>query len=282
MHIQNVPRQNVLRQNVPRTKRPKGQTLTVQFFHLLIFPFIYGLSFLLLSLTLLSFSFCTVLSVTAQPILVFFYPFLYCSIPSLLSCPLLCWLVLSRPVLSFISFPVLSWPFPFDSCLSFYSTLCPFCHFLYFPVLSCLRLASFPSSSVSLWVANGSLCSWSRYFSRLKKVSKKMGVILHRFRSRRLILLAVAGRIMSSICKTFTIIICDQSIAPVQQHAHVQLQCSHHKWSTHNSTDVTVNCGSYAVPKCSLHQLRPTGWVQILQTSARFPLIYCRHFKYSY
>ena len=102
---QNVPRQNVPRQNVTRTKRPKGQTLTVQFFHLLIFPFIYGLSFLLLSLTLLSFSFCTVLSVTAQPILVFFYPFPLLLYPfltvlssPLLACPLLCWLVLSRPV----------------------------------------------------------------------------------------------------------------------------------------------------------------------------------------
>ena len=58
---------------------------------------------------------------------------------------------------------------------------------------------SFPSSSVSLCVANGSLCSWSRYFSRLKKVSKKTGVILQYFKSFRLMLFAVAGLIMSSI-----------------------------------------------------------------------------------
>lgn len=35
---------------------------------------------------------------------------------------------------------------------------------------------------------NGSFCSWSRYFSMLKKVSKKMWDILHLLRSRRVIL----------------------------------------------------------------------------------------------
>lgn len=36
--------------------------------------------------------------------------------------------------------------------------------------------------------ANGSLCSWSRYFSRLKKVSKNMWAIRQRFKSPRVIL----------------------------------------------------------------------------------------------
>jgi len=36
--------------------------------------------------------------------------------------------------------------------------------------------------------ANGSLCSWSRYFSRLKKVSKNMWAMRQRFRSPRVIL----------------------------------------------------------------------------------------------
>lgn len=36
--------------------------------------------------------------------------------------------------------------------------------------------------------ANGSLCSWSRYFSKLKKVSKNMWAIRQRFKSPRVIL----------------------------------------------------------------------------------------------
>ena len=60
-------------------------------------------------------------------------------------------------------------------------------------------ITSFPSSSTSRCVANGSLCSWSRYFSRLKKVSKKTGVILHLFKSFNVILFLVLGRIISSI-----------------------------------------------------------------------------------
>lgn len=42
--------------------------------------------------------------------------------------------------------------------------------------------------SPTFCTANGSLCSWSRYFSRLKKVSKNMWAIRQRFRSPRVIL----------------------------------------------------------------------------------------------
>ena len=146
MHIQNVlrqnvPRQNVPRQNVTRTKRPKGQTLTVQFFHLLIFPFIYGLSLLLLSLTSTVLSFCTVLSLPPSPFLYFSILFLYCSIPSLLSCPLLCWLVLSFVGLFF---PALS-PSPF---LYFSNLSCTALFLLYCPILTFVGL-SFPAHVLS-------------------------------------------------------------------------------------------------------------------------------------
>ena len=63
-------------------------------------------------------------------------------------------------------------------------------------------ITSFPSSSTSRCVANGSRCSWSRYFSRLKKVSKKTGVILHLFKSCSVIWFLVAGRIISNIWLT--------------------------------------------------------------------------------
>lgn len=57
------------------------------------------------------------------------------------------------------------------------------------------------SSSV-LFDANGSFCSWSKYFSKLKNVSKKTGVIFDLFRSHREILSPACGLIMSRICKT--------------------------------------------------------------------------------
>lgn len=47
--------------------------------------------------------------------------------------------------------------------------------------------------------ANGSLCSWSRYFSRLKKVSKNMWAILQRFKSPRVILPG-ENNIFTNIC----------------------------------------------------------------------------------
>ena len=62
-----------------------------------------------------------------------------------------------------------------------------------------LRISSPFSESGSRCEANGSRCSWSRYFSKLKKVSKKMGVIWQRFRSFRDTLPATDGWIMSSI-----------------------------------------------------------------------------------
>ena len=54
---------------------------------------------------------------------------------------------------------------------------------------------------LTLALAKGSFCSWSRYFSRLKKVSKKSGVILHAFRSCMVILPSKLGLTMSSIYK---------------------------------------------------------------------------------
>lgn len=61
---------------------------------------------------------------------------------------------------------------------------------------------SCPSVSCSLCEAKGSLCSWSRYFSRLKNVSKNIGVILHLFRSVSDTLPGTRGRIMSNIWNT--------------------------------------------------------------------------------
>ena len=58
---------------------------------------------------------------------------------------------------------------------------------------------SLPSSSTSRWEAKGSFCSWSRYFSRLKKVSKKIGVIRHRRISCKDITSSFFGIIISNI-----------------------------------------------------------------------------------
>lgn len=55
------------------------------------------------------------------------------------------------------------------------------------------------SESESRCVAKGSRCSWSRYFSKLKNVSKKIGVSLHFFRSDRVILPSSAGCTISNI-----------------------------------------------------------------------------------
>ena len=65
---------------------------------------------------------------------------------------------------------------------------------------------SLPSSSTSLFDANGSLCSWSKYFSRLKNVSKKMGVIRHLFISCSDITLRFFGIIISNIWKVRNIV----------------------------------------------------------------------------
>lgn len=61
------------------------------------------------------------------------------------------------------------------------------------------HLTSCPSMSWSLCDANGSLCSWSKYFSRLKNVSKNIGVILQFFKSLSATLPGVLGFIMSNI-----------------------------------------------------------------------------------
>lgn len=56
------------------------------------------------------------------------------------------------------------------------------------------------TSSLS-FCANGSRCSCSMYFSRLKNVSKNIAVILHRFRSVSVMQSRFTGLIMSSICE---------------------------------------------------------------------------------
>ena len=70
---------------------------------------------------------------------------------------------------------------------------------------SCLKwfffLTSLPSSSTSRCDAKGSRCSWSKYFSKLKKVSKKIGVIRHRFKSCNDITFSFFGIIISNIWK---------------------------------------------------------------------------------
>ena len=55
------------------------------------------------------------------------------------------------------------------------------------------------SNASTLMLENGSFCSLSRYFSRLKNVSKKTLVNLHRFKSFKRILFSSSGLTKSSI-----------------------------------------------------------------------------------
>ena len=58
----------------------------------------------------------------------------------------------------------------------------------------------FVLTSSPSFCANGSRCSCSMYFSRLKNVSKKIAVILQRFKSVSVMQSRLLGLIMSSIC----------------------------------------------------------------------------------